>query len=47
MSYKEFIEACKVKIYNTEYLENHHIIPKSCGGTNDKDNLVYLSLPDH
>lgn len=24
-------------------LESHYIIPKACGGTNDKDNLVNLT----
>jgi hypothetical protein len=28
-------------------LENHHILPASCGGTNNKDNLVYLSTKEH
>ena len=30
-----------------EYGEVHHIIPKSEGGTNDKDNLVRLSAKEH
>ena len=29
------------------YYENHHIIPKSCGGDNTKDNLVLLTLSEH
>ena len=29
------------------YLEKHHILPKSLGGTNDKDNLVNLSAREH
>jgi hypothetical protein len=29
------------------YKEVHHIIPKSCGGTNDKDNLVPLKAREH
>jgi len=29
------------------YVERHHIIPKSCGGSNDKDNLVSLSAREH
>jgi hypothetical protein len=28
-------------------LESHHIIPKACGGTNDKDNLVNLTTREH
>ena len=27
--------------------ERHHIIPKSIGGTDEKDNLVYLSCREH
>lgn len=27
--------------------ENHHIIPKSIGGTNDKENLIKLSFREH
>lgn len=27
--------------------ERHHIIPQSLGGSNDKDNLVYLSCREH
>ena len=29
------------------YTEKHHIIPKSHGGSNDKDNLVALSAREH
>ena len=28
-------------------LEKHHILPKSLGGTNDKNNLVYLTVREH
>lgn len=28
-------------------LERHHIIPASCGGTNKKENLVYLTIREH
>lgn len=31
----------------TGYTENHHIIPSSLGGTNDKDNLVRLTAREH
>ena len=27
--------------------EKHHIIPSSCGGTNDQSNLVYLTTREH
>lgn len=29
------------------YVEKHHIIPKSLGGTNDKENLVKLTAREH
>jgi hypothetical protein len=29
------------------YYENHHVIPRSLGGTNDKDNLVLLTAKEH
>lgn len=29
------------------YTEKHHIIPKSCGGPNSKDNLVRLTAREH
>lgn len=29
------------------YYERHHIIPRSLGGTNDKDNLVLLTAKEH
>lgn len=28
-------------------VERHHIIPKSLGGGNDKDNLVFLTCREH
>jgi len=27
--------------------ERHHIVPSSCGGTNDQSNLVYLTTREH
>ena len=30
-----------------DYKEIHHIIPKSCGGSNDKSNLVALTAREH
>lgn len=31
----------------TEYYEKHHIIPKCKGGTNKKENLIYLTAQEH
>ena len=51
ITYKDFID----NILNTrgrfscgeEYHERHHILPKSCGGTNDEDNLIDLFAREH
>lgn len=32
---------------NHEYIEKHHILPKSLGGTNKKENLVELTPKEH
>jgi hypothetical protein len=29
------------------YVERHHIVPRSLGGTNSKDNLVFLTAREH
>lgn len=29
------------------YFERHHVIPKCMGGSNDKENLVYLTAREH
>jgi hypothetical protein len=33
--------------YITEYTENHHILPKCIGGSNNKSNLVRLTPEEH
>lgn len=49
-SYNELIMFAKseqrFKGYG-EYYELHHIIPNCCGGTDDKSNLVLLTLSEH
>jgi hypothetical protein len=51
ITYKDFINniletrgrfAC-----GEEYHERHHILPRSCGGTNDKNNLIDLFAKEH
>lgn len=37
----------KNKIDNSEVYEKHHIIPRCLGGTNDKENLVFLTPREH
>lgn len=44
--YYAIIDAASVRI-NNGYTESHHIVPKSLGGTNNKDNLVRLTAREH
>jgi hypothetical protein len=44
--YYSIIERAKSRTI-TGYTENHHIIPRSLGGTNNKDNLVALTGREH
>jgi hypothetical protein len=41
------IEKAKNREVPAGYVENHHIIPKSCGGANTLDNLVHLTAREH
>jgi hypothetical protein len=45
--YYNIISKAKTSSYTTIYTENHHIIPKSLGGDNSKDNLVKLTAREH
>lgn len=54
MNYKKIYDAIilKAKLENrlkniNEYFENHHIIPKSCGGDETKNNKVLLTAKEH
>lgn len=52
MLYQDFIEDILQKrgrhgIEEDQYKEEHHIIPKSLGGTNDEDNLIDLLGREH
>lgn len=44
--YYTIIEQAKSRTIST-YTETHHIIPKSLGGTNKKENLVELTAREH
>lgn len=44
--YYNIVTNAKFRI-PTGYTENHHIIPKSCGGDNSKNNLVALTAKEH
>lgn len=49
--YYKIIENAKKETENGHrfvgYFEKHHILPKSLGGTNDKENLVKLTAREH
>lgn len=44
--YYKIINRAKNRVLN-EYTEIHHIIPKSLGGKNTKDNLIRLTAREH
>lgn len=46
--YNSIISAAQLRtLPETTYTEKHHIIPKSLGGSNSKDNLVRLTAREH
>jgi hypothetical protein len=45
--YHNIIATASKRINQPDYFENHHIIPKSLGGTNDPSNLVKLTAREH
>ena len=46
--YYNIIDRAKSRDLSKEtYIEKHHIIPKSLGGLNNKDNLVKLTAKEH
>ena len=46
--YYKIIAIAKSRVsFSENYTESHHIIPKSLGGDNNKDNLVDLSAREH
>lgn len=44
--YDSLIERGKTRVLNT-YKERHHIVPRCVGGTDDVENLVYLTPEEH
>lgn len=45
-AYYQIIDRAKTRIIDS-YVERHHIIPKSLGGTNEISNLVNLTAKEH
>lgn len=47
MRYYKFINSCKLLKRESNIYENHHILPKSLGGDNSKENLILLTPREH
>lgn len=49
MNYQEFIRSIQDSRTNIwfKHSERHHIIPRCLGGTDDEENLIYLTLKEH
>lgn len=45
--YFNIINKAKSRLKPDCYCENHHILPKSMGGGDDKNNMVYLTAREH
>ena len=45
--YHQLIDRAKLRGNFEGYKEKHHIIPRCLGGSNDLDNLVYLTAREH
>jgi hypothetical protein len=46
--YNNIIKQAQLRTQSTDvYTERHHIIPKSLGGSNKKNNLVHLTAREH
>lgn len=49
--YEDLVEKCKVRGIDKKsldfYTEAHHILPRSLGGTDDKENLVLFTAREH
>ena len=44
--YYSIINKAKNRMLN-EYMEKHHIVPRSLGGNNKKENIVSLTAREH
>ena len=45
--YNQLIEKAKARTLENAYVEKHHIVPRSMGGSNDDSNLVNLTAKEH
>lgn len=45
--YYNIVNNAQARLANTTYIEKHHIVPKSLGGNNLKNNIVSLTAREH
>ena len=45
--YYNIVNNAQARLSNTTYIEKHHIVPKSLGGNNSKNNIVALTAREH
>ena len=45
--YYNIVNNAQARLSNTAYIEKHHIVPKSLGGNNSKNNIVALTAREH
>jgi hypothetical protein len=45
--YFRIIEVAKNRKLDIEYIEKHHVLPKSLGGDNSKENIVEITAKEH
>lgn len=45
--YLDLLNSATIYECNLDYFERHHIIPRSCGGGDDENNLIKLTYSDH
>jgi hypothetical protein len=47
LHYNRLIERARLRPRPEGYVEEHHVIPRCMGGSDDKDNLVFLTAGEH
>ena len=45
--YQAIVAKSSLRVNNVGYVEKHHILPKSLGGTNDPSNIIKLTPKEH
>ena len=45
--YSDLIERARKRVLVVGYFEKHHVVPRSIGGEDTKDNIVCLTVKEH